>query len=389
MQNANKKNVLLGVCSNPDRNMNIDELVKKSKEIDCRHTVFIDKADIVPNPENEKHFPQTNIEELKEWIYFRKKLYHDLIVVPIDGTRQYMLVDGERRYRAILSLDSKQYSEVFPMGINCSVFPASTDSTLLKLDSTLANYLQRHTDVFLRRQEILDLYECLIDLKKREIVNCDIISHMSDTLGIKEKQLKNYINTARLIPEFEKMLQEGSITLREAIRFSTLDSDSQMYLYKKYSDDKSVSSSDFIEAREMNRIRKAEKKLEEITESLEDKKEAYEKEHEELCLLSEKSKNKEKIKRQEKREFNARQKLIKEEKRYKDAFEAFSDLKKQIRDEVQKDDYNAESVLTSIITCLEKIEMNPNLILHDEGLKTSLMNIRDRFIQIINKYENT
>lgn len=127
---------------------------------------------------------------MKEWIYFRKKLYHDLIVVPVDGTRQYMLVDGERRYRAILSLNSEQYSEVFPMGINC-----------------------------------------------------DVISHMSDILGIKERQLKNYINTARLIPEFEEMLQEGRITLREAVRFSALDNDSQMYLLKKYSDDGSIASS--------------------------------------------------------------------------------------------------------------------------------------------------
>ncbi len=144
-------NMLMGVSSNPGRNMDIGNLIKKTKEIDLRHTVFIDRADIVPNPENEKRFPQTDIEELKEWIYFRKKLYHDLVVVPVDGTRKYMIVDGERRYRAVMSLNNEQYSEVFPMGINCNVFPASTDSTLLKLDSTLANYLQRHTDVYLRR----------------------------------------------------------------------------------------------------------------------------------------------------------------------------------------------------------------------------------------------
>lgn len=264
MRNVNKeknKNMLMGVSSNPNRNMDIDGLMKKTKEIDLRHTVFIDRADIIPNPENEKRFPQTDIEELKEWIYFRKKLYHDLIVVPVDGTRQYMLVDGERRYRAIMSLNNEQYSEVFPMGINCNVFPAFTDSALLKLDSTLANYLQRHTDVFLRRQEILDLYECLTDLKGRKIVDCDVVSHMSGILGIKERQLKNYINTARLIPEFEKMLQEGTITLQESVRFSALDNDSQMYLFRKYSDGAAISSSDFSKAKELSKIKGAEKSL--------------------------------------------------------------------------------------------------------------------------------
>ena len=78
----------------------------------------------------------------------------------------------------------------FPLGVNCCVFPASTDSTLLRLDSTLANYLQRHTDVYLRRQEILDMYECLLDLQERKMADTDVISHMSDILGIKERQLK-------------------------------------------------------------------------------------------------------------------------------------------------------------------------------------------------------
>lgn len=80
-----------------------------------------------------------------------------------------MLVDGERKHRAISLLDDWQYREFFPIGVNCCVFPASTDSTLLRLDSTLANYLQRHTDVYLRRQEILDMHECLMDLREKNM----------------------------------------------------------------------------------------------------------------------------------------------------------------------------------------------------------------------------
>lgn len=390
MRNVNKeknKNMLMGVSSNPNRNMDIDGLMKKTKEIDLRHTVFIDRADIIPNPENEKRFPQTDIEELKEWIYFRKKLYHDLIVVPVDGTRQYMLVDGERRYRAIMSLNNEQYSEVFPMGINCNVFPAFTDSALLKLDSTLANYLQRHTDVFLRRQEILDLYECLTDLKGRKIVDCDVVSHMSGILGIKERQLKNYINTARLIPEFEKMLQEGTITLQESVRFSALDNDSQMYLFRKYSDGAAISSSDFSKAKELSKIKGAEKKLNDISESLEKQKKLYENEHEELCALSQKTKNKEKIRRQEKREIKAKQRLMKEEKRYKDASDVLLKIKQQACNENHKDWYDADSVLASIIVELEKIEKNPDVILNNRRWKSSLTDIINRFFRLVNNYE--
>lgn len=377
-------NMLMGVSSNPGRNMDIGNLIKKTKEIDLRHTVFIDRADIVPNPENEKRFPQTDIEELKEWIYFRKKLYHDLIVVPVDGTRKYMIVDGERRYRAVMSLNNEQYSEVFPMGINCNVFPASTDSTLLKLDSTLANYLQRHTDVYLRRQEILDLHDCLTDLKERKIIDRDVVGHMADILGIKERQLKNYINTARLIPEFEGMLQEGTITLRDAVRFSALDRDSQMFLFKKYSGGGTVSGSDFSKAKELSRIREAEQSLKDISESLEKQKKLYENEHEELFSLSQKTRNKEKIRRQEKRELKAKQRLLKEEKRYKDASDILEKIKQQVCDDGKGSCYDADTVLTSIMTNLEKIERNPSLILSNKKLKSSLKDICNRFLRIVN-----
>ncbi len=381
------KNMLLGVSSDPDRNMDIKKLIRKTKEIDIRHTIFVDKTDIIPNPENEKRFPQTDIEELKEWIYFRKKLYHDLIVVPVDGTAKYMIVDGERRYRAIMSLSNEQYSEVFPMGINCNVFPASTDSTLLKLDSTLANYLQRHTDVFLRRQEILDLYDCLTDLKERKIIDCDVVSHMADILGIKERQLKNYINTARLIPEFEEMLRDGTITLCDAVRFSALDNDSQVYLLKKYSSGETVSGSDFSKAKELSRIRGAEKNLKDISESLEKQKKLYENAHEELCSLTQKTKNKEKIRRQEKRELKARQRLLKEEKRYKDASDILTEIKQQACDGGQGSCHDADSVLESIMVNLEKLERNPNLVLSNKKWKSFLTDICNRLLRLVNNYE--
>lgn len=378
----------MGASSLQGREMDIGRLIKKTKEIDLRNTMFIDRADIIPNPENEKRFPQVEIEELSEWIYFRKKLYHDLIVVPADGTGKYMLVDGERRHRAISLLDDRQYLEVFPMGVNCCVFPASTDRTLLRLDSTLANYLQRHTDVYLRRQEILDLHECLMDLRERGMAGSDVISHMSDILGIKEKQLKRYINTARLIPEFEGMLKDSGITLKEAARIASLDSDLQMSLYKKHSETGGITLSDFKDAEEEGRIRKAEQELAAISDSIGRHKALCDEEAEKSRLLAESTKDMEKIRRQEKKALRAEENLAKEESRYHsaaEALEAARSAKKPVQSGAGNKTRNldAASAMSQIVSCLERIESCPGLLAGDDELLESLKNISVRFSSLL------
>ncbi len=378
------KDMLMGASSLTGREMDIGRLIKKTREVDCRNTMFIDRADIIPNPENEKRFPQVEIEELSEWIYFRKRLYHDLIVVPVEGTGKYMLVDGERRHRAISLLDDRQYLEVFPMGVNCCVFPASTDSTLLRLDSTLANYLQRHTDVYLRRQEILDMHECLMDLRERDMADSDVISHMSEILGIKEKQLKRYIDTACLIPEFEGMLRDSGITLKEAARIALLDSDLQMSLYKKHSGKGGITLSDLKEAEDADHIRKAEQELAAISDSIDRHKELCEAEAERSRLLAESTKDKEKIRRQEKKVLRAEQKLAKEESRYCSAAEAL-DAARSAQASAPKDtgnktgDLDAASVISEIGICLERIEACPGLVAGDDVLLESMKDISRRF----------
>lgn len=384
------KDILMGASSLPDREMDIGRLIKRTKEIDLRNTMFIDRADIVPNPENEKRFPQVEIEELSEWIYFRKKLYHDLIVVPVEGTGKYMLVEGERRHRAISLLDDRQYLEVFPMGVNCCVFPASTDKTLLRLDSTLANYLQRHTDVYLRRQEILDMHDCLMDLKERKMAGSDIISHMSDILGIKEKQLKRYINTAHLIPEFEEKLKDSRITLNEAARIALLDSDLQMILYKKHSKKGGITLSDVKEAEDVVRIRKAEQELAAISDSIGRHKELYEAEAEKSRLLAESTKDREKIKRQERKALRAEQKLAEEESRYCSAAEALEAARSAQETDNSRTgskikNHDAALAMLQIESCLERIESCPRPVACDDALLESLKGINRRFSALMEK----
>ncbi len=382
------KDMLMGASSLPGREMDISRLINRTKEIDCRNTMFIDRADIIPNPENEKRFPQVDIEELSEWIYFRKKLYHDLIVIPVDGTGKYMLVDGERRHRAILLLDDRQYSEVFPLGVNCCVFPASTDSTLLRLDSTLANYLQRHTDVYLRRQEILDMYECLLDLRERKMADTDVISHMSDILGIKERQLKKYINTADLIPEFERMLKDNRITLNEAAKIASFDGGLQMELYRKQSENGGITPSDYNEAEDMNRVIKSEQELAVISDSIDSNKELYEAEVEKSRLLAQNTKDREKLKRQEKRELKAKQRLEKEESRYcsmagglKTARKSQMSFPGDTGSDIKKQDI--KPVILQAELCLKKFEEYPELLADDDAILESLKDISIRFSALL------
>lgn len=259
------------------------------------------------------------------------------------------------------------------MGVNCCVFPASTDSTLLRLDSTLANYLQRHTDVYLRRQEILDMHECLMDLRERKIADGDVISHMSDILGMKEKQLKRYINTAKLIPEFEGMLRDSRITLNEAARISSLGSDSQMSLYQKQSENGGITLSDFKEAEGTDRIRKAEQELAAISDSIDRHKELCRAEAEKTRLLAESTKDREKIKRQERRALRAEQKLAGEESRYCSAAEEL-ETARSAQASAKNDagsktkNHDAASAISRIESCLEQIESCLGLVAGDDAL---------------------
>lgn len=382
------KDMLMGASSLTGREMDIGRLINRTKEIDCRNTMFIDRADIIPNPENEKRFPQVDIEELSEWIYFRKRLYHDLIVIPVDGTGKYMLVDGERRHRAIMLLDDKRYLEVFPLGVNCCVFPASTDNTLLRLDSTLANYLQRHTDVYLRRQEILDMYECLLDLRERKMADADVISHMSDILGIKERQLKKYINTADLIPEFEGMLKDNRITLNEAARIASFDDGLQMELYRKQSENGGIMPSDYREAEDMDRVIKAEQELAVISDSIDRNKELYEAEAEKSRLLAQSTRDREKLKRQEKRELRAKQKLEKEESRYC-SLAGVLETARQLQPSSPGDtgseikNHDIKPVILQVESCLKKLGECPELLAGDDAMIESLKDISIRFSALL------
>lgn len=383
-----KKDMLMGASSLSGREMDIGRLINRTKEIDCRNTMFIDRADIIPDPENEKRFPQVDIEELSEWIYFRKKLYHDLIVVPVEGTGKYMLVDGERRHRAILLLDDRQYSEVFPMGVNCCVFPASTDSTLLRLDSTLANYLQRHADVYLRRQEILDMHECLLDLRERKMADADVIGHMSDILGIKERQLKRYINTASLIPEFEGMLKDNRITLNEAERIASFDVSLQIELYRKQSENGGITPSDYKEAEDKDMVIKSEQELAVISGNIDRNKELYEAETEKSRLLAQSTRDREKLKRQEKRELRAKQRLEKEESRYCSLAGALETARQpqpsfpgDTGSEIKNHDI--KPAILQAESCLKELEECPELLAGDDALIESLKDISIRFSALL------
>ena len=212
----------------------------------------------------------------------------------------------------------------------------------------------------------------------------DVISHMSDILGIKEKQLKRYINTARLIPEFEEMLKDSMITLNDAARISTLGRDSQMSLFEKQREKGGITFSDFKEAEDADNIKKAEQELAAISDSIDRHKEQCEAEAEKARLLAENTKDKEKIKRQKKRELRAKQKLEKEENRYYLAEEALQTARSahtavKSGTESKMKNHDAASAISEIESCLERIEACFERVADDDALLESLKNISGRF----------
>ena len=102
------------------------------------------------------------------------------------------------------------------------------------------------------------------------------------------------------------MLKDNRITLNEAAKIASFDGGLQMELYRKQSENGGITPSDYNEAEDMNRVIKSEQELAVISDSIDRNKELYEVEVEKSRLLAQNTKDREKLKRQEKRELKGK-----------------------------------------------------------------------------------
>lgn len=185
---------------------------------------------------------QTSLEALKSSIEERG-LYHPLVVYAKDG--KYVIMAGERRYRAISMIKESERSKLFPQGIPCVIYKNISEiEEQIIIDE--ANILVRQYDEQ-KTLEIMDnlcqLYEIKEGKDKSELKPL-IKERIRQILSIGERTANTLVRYVELIPEFKEAVQKKEISLEELSGVTAFCDMDQKYLFNVYEITSSVSSNE-------------------------------------------------------------------------------------------------------------------------------------------------
>lgn len=243
-----------------------DELRKVETQKDFNYQV-IPREKIKPNPMND--YPMEDIKKLMESIRKSNRLIHNLLVKPNDNG-DYVIISGERRYRAISLGIEEGYPEFdkFKIGLPCSV----CDKNISKVDEEIlliiANEETRDEDEARKRRKIKRLYE-LYDQKNKETgENKSIPKQIANDLGISERQAQRYnsVNN-KLIPKLQEAFDNSKITLTKAAQFAAMDEQTQEMIASLLEESNNLTKSEIEAIHEKAKAMEEElrKKIEDIS----------------------------------------------------------------------------------------------------------------------------
>lgn len=179
-------------------------------------TVELDLSNITPNPDQPRTvFEPTALEELTQSI--RRLGVIQPITVKETAAGEYMIISGERRYRASKEAGMKS--------IPAYIRPAADESIL---EMALVENIQRED---LGAMEIAITMQRLVD-------ECNLTQEeLSERIGKKRSTVANYLRLLKLPVEIQLALNEDAITMGHARSLLSLDSfDKQMKLLKRIID---------------------------------------------------------------------------------------------------------------------------------------------------------
>lgn len=179
-------------------------------------TVELDLSNITPNPDQPRTvFEPTALEELTQSI--RRLGVIQPITVKETAAGEYMIISGERRYRASKEAGMKS--------IPAYIRPAADESIL---EMALVENIQRED---LGAMEIAITMQRLVD-------ECNLTQEeLSERIGKKRSTVANYLRLLKLPVEIQLALNEDTITMGHARALLSLDSfDKQMKLLKRIVD---------------------------------------------------------------------------------------------------------------------------------------------------------
>lgn len=215
---------------------------------------YIKRDKIIFHAKND--YPMEEIEKLADSI-LNFGLIHNLEVFYDLENDQYILDSGERRTRAIDYLvekykdypdkDNESYQKYlhfvapFENGYPCNVKSKYADTDLSETDSDLleqidaeirliiANEETRSKDTQRTKQHVDRLNELYTKrnqtLKKGEKINVN--NEIAKQLNISDKQVKNYKDIDKLIPELRKKFEENEVSLKDGANYAKLTEEEQ------------------------------------------------------------------------------------------------------------------------------------------------------------------
>ena len=358
---------------------------------------FIKIEKIKPSSKND--YPMEIIDKLKESIK-EHGISHNLQVARIekdeDG-KEYEILSGEQRYRAIKSLIEEGYP-IYTNGIPCKVESQATNEIDREIMLIEANEINRADDPVRTRKMTKRLEELY---KEKNMKKGEITQKISDVLNIGERQVQRY-RTANnnLIQELLDALDESKISLEMATSLASLDEESQKCIASMLSKVSKISKDELAAMQENMKVTEdvAKKQIKELEEQARNQELRYKQLEETLeeknQSLMKKSKELESLQKED----NSAHINSEESETLKKEVQALNEEIKYLKEEKEKSDHENKSLEKKIqeisknksskeidIQEVKRIQKEKELELISNNLELQIRKLQEE----LQDYENT
>lgn len=304
-------------------------IIENKKNFDLRH-IPVDK--IVPNPSN--FYELSNIEDLANNIREFGLMQNLEVTEFMDGDeRKYRIITGHRRYEAIkLLIANGENIETIPCKIERDLSDIEERLRLIKSNSDTRELTQE--DKRKQVEELQSLYSQKATLTGEKISKTEIKEAIAQTVGLSPKQVERYSTiNENLIPELQEYFDTQKISFGQAVEFARLEPDMQNTILALLKEKDKVTSEEF-------NIIKAENKK-----------------------LVDEGKSKDDLIKEQTKEIEAKQKIIK----------TILDEKKSLEDDLSKNKLELEVAVEEKSSLEERIREEVATLTEEE-----INNLKDR-----------
>ena len=203
----------------------------------------LDINQLYPDPENQQVYSIEKIEELADAIEIAGGVLHNLVVRSADENGKYMIISGERRWRACnLLVDTRelpQYREV-----SCLV-ENEHDTDMLDLMLVLTNSTARQLSDAEKVRQAERMTDILNRLKEQSGLEGRVRSIVGRMLQMSSSQLARYHAIAKNLQneELKQAFQNGHLKVSAAYEASQLSEEGQRKVADKLQEEGTVSLS--------------------------------------------------------------------------------------------------------------------------------------------------